>query len=145
MNKVDLVLVGRHPLVVLCDRTQNLPRRSLVPSWNFSVVLAACIEKPFEPLHQAMPRDLMFKLFLLAATSTRRVSEIHAFCIVPPPFLIQNPRSFCLAPNPVFLPKISMEVALSLDLKITTFYPEPTSPLEQGFHLCDQSVLCVFM
>ncbi len=46
-NKVDGVLVGGHPLVarwVLGDRAQNPPRRSLVPRWNLSVVLAALIE-----------------------------------------------------------------------------------------------------
>ena len=31
--------------------------------------------------------------------------------------------------------KTSTEVDLSSDLEITAFYPEPTSPLEQGFHL----------
>ncbi len=52
-NKVDGVLVGRHPLVARCvlgDRAQNPPCRSLVPRWNLSVVLAALIEKLFEPL-----------------------------------------------------------------------------------------------
>ena len=99
------------------------------------MVLAALIEKLFEPLHQATPQNLMLKvLFLLAATSARRVSEIHALCI-DPPFLIQNPRSFRLAPNPAFLPKTSTEVALSSDLEITAFYPEPTNTLEWGLHL----------
>ena len=89
---------------------QNPPGQSLVPRGN----LAALIEKPFEPLHQATPWNLTLKVFfLLAATSTRRVSEIHALCI-DRPFLIQNPRSFHLAPNPAFLPKTSTEVALSL-------------------------------
>ena len=73
-------------------------------------------------------------LFLLAATSTRRVSQIHALCI-DPSFVIQNPWSFLLAPNPSFLPKTSTEVDLSSDLETAAFYPEPTSPLERGFHL----------
>ena len=104
------------------------------------------IENPFEPLRQAMPRDLTLKVFfLLAATSARRVSEIHALCI-DPPFLIQNPRSFRLAPNPAFLPNTSTEVALSLDLEITAFYPEPTNALEQGFHLmCPVRALHIYL
>ncbi len=69
-------------------------------------------------------------LFLLAAISARRVSEIHALCI-DPPFHIQNPWSFRLAPNPVFMPETSTEVVLSSDLEISAFYPEPTSLLEQ--------------
>ncbi len=50
-NKVDGVLVDRHPLVarwVLDDRAQNTPQRSLVPRWNLLMVLAALIENPFE-------------------------------------------------------------------------------------------------
>ena len=148
-NKVDGVLVGCHPLVarwVLGDRAQNPPLRSLVPKWDLSVVLAALIEKPFEPLRQATPRNLMLKvLFLLAATSARRVSEIHALCI-DPPFLIQNPRSFRLAPNPAFLPKTSTEVALTSDLEITAFYPDPTNDLERGFHLmCPVHALRIYL
>ncbi len=146
MSKVDGVLVGRHPLVarwVLGDRSHNPPQRSLIiPWWNKRfMVLVALTAKPFEPLRQAMPLDLMPKvLFLLAVASARRVSEIHALCIdPPPPFLIQNPRSFHLAPNPRFVPNTSMDVALSSDLEITAFYPEPTSPLEQCLHL-----MCIF-
>ncbi len=120
---------------VLGDRAQNPPGRSLVPMWNLSVVLAVLIEKPFEPLHQATPWDLTLKvLLLLAATSTHRVSEIHTLRI-DPHFRIQNPRSFCLAPNPAFLPTTSTKVAISSDLEIAAFYPEPTSALKQGFHL----------
>ena len=110
------------------------------------MVLAALIEKPFEPLRQATPRNLTLKvLFLLAATSARRVSEIHALC-VDPPFLIQNPRSFRLAPNPAFLPKTSTEVAFSSDLEITAFYPDPTNHLERGFHLmCPVRALRIYL
>ena len=137
-SKVDGVPVGRHPFVakwVVGDRSQNPPRRSLVPPWDLSVVLVALTEKPFEPLRQAMPRLLTLKmLFLLATASARRVSELHALCI-DPPFLIQNLLSFHLGPNPAFLPKTSMEVALSSDIELSSFYPEPSSPLERGFQL----------
>ncbi len=57
-------------------------------------------------------------LFLLAAASAVRVSEIHSLCI-DGPFLIQNPRSFHLATNPAFLPKTSMEVSLGNSLPFT--------------------------
>ena len=143
--------MGHFPLVarwVLGDRGQNPPQRSLVPRRNLSVVLAALNEKLFEPLRQPTPWDFMLKvLFLLATTSARRVSEIHALCI-DLPFLIQNPQSFCLAPNPAFLPKTSMEVALSSDFEITTFHPEPTNALERGrgFHLmCPVRALRIYL
>ncbi len=94
VSKVDGVLVGQHPLVAkwfLDDRLQNPPRCSLVPPWSLSMVLAAFTEKPFEPLRQAMSRDLTLKtLFLIATASTLRLSELHASCINPPP-LVQNP------------------------------------------------------
>ncbi len=109
------------------------------------MVLVALI-KLFEPLHQPTPQNLMLKvLFLLSATCACRVSEIHVLCI-DPPFLIQNPRSFYLAPNPVFLPKTSTEVALSSDLEITAFYPGPTNALEWGLHLmCPVCVLHIYL
>ena len=148
-NKVDGVLVGRHPLVarwVLCDRAQNPPRKSLVHRWNLLLVLAVLTVKPFEPLRQGTPQDLTLKmLFLLAVTSALRVSEIHALCI-DPPFLIQNPWSFHLALNPTFLSKTSTEVALFFDLEITAFYPEPTNALEWGFHLmCPVCALHIYL
>ncbi len=148
-SKVDGVPVGRHPFVakwVVGDRSQNPPRRSLVPKWDLSVVLAALTEKPFEPLRQATPRLLTLKtLFLLAASSARRVSELHALCI-DPPFLIQNPLSFRLAPNPAFLLKTSTEVALSSDIELSSFYPEPSSPLERGSHLmCPVIALRIYL
>ncbi len=110
------------------------------------MVLAALIEKPFEPLRQATPRNLTISvLFLLAATSTNRFSEIHALCIEAP-FLIQNPCSFHLAPNPAFLPKTSMEVAFSSDLEITAFYPDPTKDLDWGFRLiCPVHALRIYL
>ena len=110
------------------------------------MVLAALTAKPSEPLRQATPRLLTLKtLFLLAAASARRVSELHALCIEPP-FLIQNPRSFRLAPNPAFLPKTSTEVALSSDIELSSFYPEPSSPLERGFHLmCPVRALPIYL
>ncbi len=62
------------------------------------------------------------------------------------PFLIQNPRSFRLAPNPAFLPKTSTEVTLSSDLEITVFYPEPTNILERGLLLmCPVRALRIYL
>ena len=39
-----------------------------------------------------------------------------------------------------------MEVALSSDLEITAFYPEPTNALERGFHLmCPVRALRIYL
>ncbi len=81
--------------------------------------LVAVTEEMFEPLHHATPKDLMLQaLFLLAAASACRVSEIHAFCI-DTSFLIQNRLSLHLALNPAFLPKTSREVPLSSTLSLS--------------------------
>ncbi len=136
MNKVDGVPVGWHPLVarwILGDRSQNPPRRYLVPPWDLSVVLAAITEKLLS-LYVRLRLLMLKTLFLLAAASAHRIFELHALCIKPP-FLMQNPHSFRLTPKPAFLPKTSTEVALSLNIELSSFYQEPYSPLERGLHL----------
>ncbi len=88
--------VGKHPLVarwILADRLLNPPQRSLVPPWYLLVILVAVTENTYEPLRLAPPKLLALKvLFLIAAASTRRVSELHALCM-DPPFLLENPLS----------------------------------------------------
>ncbi len=37
--------------------------------------------------------------------------------------------------NPAFLPKTSTEVALSSYIELSSFYPEPSTPLEEKLHL----------
>ncbi len=144
-NKVDGVPVGKYPLVAkwnFGNRSLHPPQHSLVPPWDLSVILVAFTEKPYEPLHFAPPKPLMLKvLFLIAAASNRSISELHALCI-DPPFLLENPLSFLLAPNPAFWPKTATEVALTLDIELRAFYPEPICPLERWFQLvCPVRVL----
>ncbi len=99
------------------------------------MVLVLLTEKLFEPLHHATSRDLTLKvLFLLAATSARRVSEIHALCI-DPPFLFRTHSLFALRSCLI----TSIEVALTSDLEITAFYSEPTNAL--GVVLATRQVL----
>ena len=51
-----------------------------IPSWDISVVLLAMTKELFEPLSQATMKLLTYKtIFLLALTSGKRGSEIHAF------------------------------------------------------------------
>ncbi len=49
--------------------------------------------------------------------------------------LLENPLSFILAPNPASLLKTATEVKLLSDSEHSAFYPEPSSPLERGFHM----------
>ena len=53
-----------------------------VPSWDLDVVLGALNSPPFEPLGGADLKWLSIKTaFLLAVTSARRVSELHALSV----------------------------------------------------------------
>ena len=54
--------------------------------------------------------------------------------------------SFILALIPAFWPKTATEVALTSDIKLSAFYPEPTSPLERQFHLiCHIRALRIYL
>ena len=55
------------------------PERSLVPAWDLSLVLGTIADSPYEPMHLLDLPELTRKtVFLVAAASGRRVSEIHA-------------------------------------------------------------------
>ncbi len=110
------------------------------------MVLAAIIEPPYEPLRHATLKDLtLTTLFLIAAASARRVSELHALCTVPP-FLIERPGSYTLTTNPAFLPQTATEVAFSSDLELSAFLPNPQTPGERGLRLmCPVRVLRYYL
>ncbi len=86
MNRVNGMPVGRHPVMakwVFGDRSQNAPRRSRAPPWDMSVILAVFTEKPFEPLHQARPQDLMLKTpFLIPETSLSLRFMLYALALL---------------------------------------------------------------
>ena len=51
-----------------------------IPSWNLSLVLHQLTKAPFEPIKEASLKHLTFKtVFLLALSSGKRRSEIHAW------------------------------------------------------------------
>ncbi len=61
---IEGVPVSKHPLVarwVLGNRSLHSPTHSLVPQWDLSVVLAALIEPPYEPLRHATLKDMTLK------------------------------------------------------------------------------------
>ncbi len=62
-----------------------------IPPLDLQAVLVALGEERFESLRQVDMEHLMYKTLLLVALSTvRRISELHALS-VQPPFLIENP------------------------------------------------------
>ena len=91
-----------------------------VPPWDLDVVLGALQRSPFEPLGGANLKWLSMKTaFLLAITSARRVSELHALsvhgdcCRFSP-----DGSSVVLRPNPAFLPKVLTDFHLSQSVEL---------------------------
>ncbi|KAJ8025959.1 Ribonuclease H2 subunit A [Holothuria leucospilota] len=85
------------------------PRRRLAPSWSINEVLSSFSSSPYEPI-QNSPLDALTKktIFLVAAASSRRRSEIHALS-VKPGFIRFTPDGVHLLPNPSFLAKNQSE------------------------------------
>ena len=81
--------------------------RSLVPGWSLDLVLAALKRHTFEPIRLAFLKYLTWKtVFLLAITSARRASELHALCYKEP-YLAMSSTDVVLYLNIDFLPKVS--------------------------------------
>ena len=77
------VEVGCNPSLksLLCNIEMEQGRHHLhFPEWNLALVLSALTKPSFEPPNQASDKLLMWKtVFLIALTSGKRWSEIHAF------------------------------------------------------------------
>ena len=82
--------LGNSPINVSKD--ENLTRRLYsfhrdrpkgwrgIPSWNLSLVLHQLTNAPFEPIKEALLKQLTFKaVFLLALASGKHRSDIHAW------------------------------------------------------------------
>ena len=61
---------------------QNPPADKYIPTWNLALVLDALRKPPFEPLVSISLANLAVKtLFLIALSSGRRRSELHAMVV----------------------------------------------------------------
>jgi len=104
--------------------------RKIWPSWDLSIVLEKLQKQPFEPLSAASLRDLTIKtLFLIAISSGRRCSELHALAIgnnmifsesgvtlyFKPAFLAKN-ESQDFTASPLFIPYFNKNSKRSLRL-----------------------------
>ena len=125
------------------------PRRRLAPSWSINDVLQSLTRPPYEPIHNA-PLDALTRktLFLIAAASARRRSEIHALSVKPgfirfaqsgvsllpdPDFLAKN-QTETFTPTPIFLPTMSSASATREDrfycpVRALKWYIEKTKSL----------------
>lgn len=135
--------MGRHPLLsrFLKGVRRLCPLRApLVPSWDLSIVLSALTQPPFEPLESVSLKHLSLKVaFLLAITSTKRVSELHALSVSAECFRMgPDKTSVTLRPNPSFLPKVLSTAHVNRPLHLSAYTP-PMSVSETG---ATSGVLC---
>lgn len=106
------------------------PKRRLAPSWSINDVLETLAKPPYEPLHRAPLDALTAKtVFLVAAASARRRSEIHALSIkrgftrfsaqgvhlLPDPAFLAKNQSMSFTPDPIFLPNLSSGSSIAED------------------------------
>ena len=141
--------VGQHPLVCRFMRGARRLRpavKSLVPSWDLSVVLEALSQHPFEPLDTVDMRLLSFKtVLLLALSSAKRVSDLHALSVHPACMqFAPGSTKVCLLPNPAFVPKV---LDSTTTVELSAFHPPPfSSPEEQRLHtLCPVRALRIYL
>ncbi|XP_038074932.1 uncharacterized protein LOC119742822 [Patiria miniata] len=97
------------------------PQQRLVPSWDLGSVLSALTKPPYEPLANASLLNLTLKtIFLIAAATARRRSELHALTIeqghvrwephgvrlIPHKMFLAKNQSSTFQPSDIFIPEI---------------------------------------
>ena len=125
------------------------PSRRLPPSWSINQVLTMLSGPPYEPMHNSTLEHLTHKtLFLVAAASARRRSELHALTtkerylrfdpsgvrMLPDPAFLTKNQSVSFTPSEIFLPSIpSMssvrEDRLVCPVRALKWYLEKTKPV----------------
>ena len=94
----------------------------IMPAWCLESVLAALIRVPFEPIGTCCFECLTLKTaFLLAVTSGRRASEMHAFCCKPLYIWFAN-AGVTLFTRLGFLPKVCNKANVSLPIFVPAMH-----------------------
>ena len=121
---VNGVSVGATAMVCLFMKgafMNNPPVRTLLPSWELSILLEYLQGHPFEPLHRASLGDVTLKtVFLTAITSARRVSELGSLGRVAP-YIRWESAGVRLRTVPNFLPKTATPAHLGRDIFLPRF------------------------
>lgn len=94
------------------------------------MVLQAMTKKPFEPLESISLKNVTLKtVFLVAITSARRISKLHALSIREH-FLSMFADRTVLKTDPSFLPKVASVQNHSQDIVLQTFCSNPSRERE---------------
>lgn len=131
------------------------PQKRLAPSWSINDVLKVLAAPPFEPMYNAPLEQLTFKtVFLVAAASARRRSELHALSsgkgfirfdpngvyLLPNPSFLAKNQSPSFTPEAIFLPSISTTSSIREDrivcpVRALKWYLSRTKPVRQSERL----------
>jgi hypothetical protein len=142
---VDGAMLSLHPLV--SQWTKGLLKfkgvpRVLVPSWNLEIVLHALKAAPFEPLERASNKFLTLKtVFLVAITSARRASELHALRRGAD-HVHMNATNVTLWPDVAFMPKVNSTFHATQPLVLPALHDEPDKQLRL---LCVRRMLKTYL
>lgn len=104
--------------------------------WNLNVVLPGLFDPHFESFTLAISNFSLGKLFLVAVTSLRRVSELQTLTLEEPFFQVHNEKVI-LRTNPKFRPKVVSPFHLNQTIELPVFFPHPDSVAERAFHALD--------
>ena len=125
---LDLAPVAEHRLVkdfLKAAKRRSSTARSLVPSWDLAVVLDALSGPPFEPIESLDLKLLSLKtLFLVAITTSKRVSDLRALSISERCFSMDpEGRRVLLQPDLSFVTKT--QVVAGRPVELPAFHPPP--------------------
>nr|XP_014431927.1 uncharacterized protein LOC106732414 [Pelodiscus sinensis]XP_025043439.1 uncharacterized protein LOC106732414 [Pelodiscus sinensis]XP_025043440.1 uncharacterized protein LOC106732414 [Pelodiscus sinensis] len=100
--------------------------------WDLELVLSTLTTLPFEPLAMCDLHTLSMKvIFLLAITSSRRVSELVALS-ASFPYTVFTPQGVILCPQLRFLPKVNSQFHINKPIVLPVFHPKPHCSAEQA-------------
>lgn len=107
------------------------------PAWELSVVLRVLSGSPFEPVRTSSLRHLSLKTaFLIAITSSRRVSELAAL-LVREDLCLVNRGTVVLQLDSSFIPKVKSYFHRAQEVVLPDFCPRPNHPRERRWHTLD--------
>ena len=146
----DKVRLGQLPLVKTwltgLKKTIGIPRIT-VPPWNLEVVLSALKKPPFEPMEDCLKKGVSLRwitlktAFLVAITSARRASEIHAL-VAEPACLSFTSTSVIAIPRPTFRPKVESKWHCNLPIEL----PAMSKDADPALHkLCVRRALKYYL
>ena len=140
-DRVNNQTVGSHYLVsqfLKGAQRRRPPWVTVVPSWDFTLVLRSVCRPPFEPIREAELRWLSAKTaFLLAITSAKRVGELHALSVSQMCMRwYPHGSGVTLLPNPSFLPKRVPPSHANQAIELAAFSPPSSS--QQAIELSEQ-------